>query len=332
LVWFLGRVPVAQQMMAYLPEDTNLASGVNVGHLQKYPEFYKTISQASGEKTFWKLDEVLNKATGAEIDYAVYGTGPSGFAWVIRTKKEFDPSKLEKLSGAKSYSADGVTYYTATDTTGAFGGLKVFAPTNRIAVFAQASIPDGKFREMLKGNTGNPDKTLLGRTKPLAKRISRGTWWILSDVRVAAPQRDPNAGSMEQDQAELRRVLAEESSKGTAWGFKASAGSKGVRFEVDLLCKDSTTASELAKKWKESELAKGDEGTPPKWWKSGVAQRVGDQKVQTELLASIGFANSGEIFVVRSEVETKTMMNTVGSMISNISAVDVTGLASAPRP
>src|SRR5206468_1879477 len=72
LIWYVNRVPVASQMMAYLPEDANLASGVNITHLQKYPEFYKNIQTATVDKTFWKLDEALNKATGAEIDYAVY--------------------------------------------------------------------------------------------------------------------------------------------------------------------------------------------------------------------------------------------------------------------
>src|SRR5581483_8843998 len=145
LYWYINRVPVSFQMMAYLPEDTNLASGVNVGHLQKYAEFYKAIQSASTDKTFWKLDEALNKATGAEIDYAVYGSGPSGFVWVIRSKKEFDPAGLAKLPGAQSYAADGVTYYTASDIGGVFGSLKAFAPTNRIAVFAQGRIPDPVF-------------------------------------------------------------------------------------------------------------------------------------------------------------------------------------------
>src|SRR5262249_23187005 len=130
LVWYMNRVPVPYQMMAYLPDDANVASGVNVGHLQKYPEFYKNITTATNDKTFWKLDEALNKATGAEIDYAVYGAvqSPSGLSeitWVIRTKKEFDREAISKLPGAKQYSAEGVNYYTANDAGGFSGQMKV---------------------------------------------------------------------------------------------------------------------------------------------------------------------------------------------------------------
>lgn len=328
LVWYMGRVPVANQMLAYLPEDAKLASGVNVGHLQKYPEFYKSINAASASKTFWALDEALNKATGAEMDYAVYGKSPAGVTWVIRSKKEFDQGALSKLPGAKQYSADGVNYYTASDI-GGMGGVKVFAPTNRLAVFAQGSIPDGQFRNMLKGNAGS-DKTLLGRTKPLAARITRGSWWVLSDVRVTAAPRDPNAVGQDQDANDLSRLLAEESGKGQGWGFKASAGSRAVRLEVVLWCKESTAASDLAKKWKESELAKGDEGTPPRWWK-GLAQKTGDQKVGIELLSTLGFTSSGELFVIKSEVETKTLMNSVGMLINNVSGAEP-GSTASPAP
>jgi predicted Zn finger-like uncharacterized protein len=333
LVWYFNRVPVANQMLGYLPEDVTVASGVNVGHIQKYPEFNKTIQQATGDKTFWKAGDALNKATGADLDYAVYGSGPSGFVWVLRSKKEFDPDALKKLPGARSYSADGVTYYTADDPGGFGGQVKAFAPNNRIAVFAQASIPDHHFRNMLKANTANPDKTILGRTAPLARRITRGTWWVISDTRVPAPPRDANApgAGQEAERSDLQRVLADESSKGKAWGFKASAGSKAIRFEVALWCRDSDTASELSKKWKESELAKGDEGTPPRWWKSGVGTRAGDGKVQTELLASLGFTRDGELFVVRSEVETKTLMNSVSTLITNVSGVDLATLGQAPK-
>jgi hypothetical protein len=332
LIWYVNRVPVSFQMMAYLPEDANVASGVNVGHLQKYAEFNNKIVQASGDKTFWKAGDALGKAAGFDLDYAVFGGGPSGFAWVLRSKKEFDTSGLSKLPGARPYSADGVTYYTADDIGGAFGGVKVFAPTNRIVVLAQASIPDTQFRNMLKGNTANPDKTLLGRTTTLAKRITRGTWWVLSDTRISAPPRDANTPGVGQDadRADLQRLVGDESGKGKSWGFKVSAGSRSVRFELVLWCRDSDAASELAKKWKESELAKGDEGTPPRWWK-GLATKAGDQKVGIELLSTLGFTSSGELFVVKSEVETKTLMNSVGTLINNVSGVEPASLNQAPK-
>jgi len=64
LFWYFSRVPIPFQMMAYLPEDSKLASGVNVGHIQKYAEFAKTVQQASNDKAFWKAGEVMKSATG----------------------------------------------------------------------------------------------------------------------------------------------------------------------------------------------------------------------------------------------------------------------------
>lgn len=331
LFWYFSRVPIPFQMMAYLPEDSKLASGVNVGHIQKYAEFAKTVQQASNDKVFWKAGDVMKTATGAEMDYAVYGSTPSstGFVWIIRSKKEFNPADLSKLPGAKSYSADGQTYYTADDF-GGFGGMKAFAPTNRIVVFASGGIPDGQFRNMLKGNTANPDKTLLGRTKPLAKRITRGTWWILSDYPITAPPESNTGGGPEQAEADLKRVIAEHTGKGSAWGFKASAGSKDIRFEAVVRCKEAETANETAKKWKESELAKGDEGTPPKWFKA-VTTKAGDQKVGIELLSTLQFTSSGDLFIVKSSVETRLYMNSVQTLVNNLSQIQPGSSSPAPK-
>ena len=198
----------------------------------------------------------------------------------------------ESVPGAKSYSADGVTYYTADDVGGAYGGLKVFAPTNRIVVFAQSGIRDDLFKKMLKGNSADPDKTILGRTGPLAKRMTRGTWWIISDTKIAAPpppaQGQGPLGGGGDNPAEMQKVFSDNASSAKAWGFKASAGSKEIRFELVLWCRDAEAAGELAKKWKESEIAKGDEGEPPRWFKTAI-QRFGDRKVGQDIMANIGF-------------------------------------------
>ena len=332
LVWYLGRKSAAAEMMAYLPEDANHAIGLNVGHLQKYPEFYKTVERTWDNTTFKRSADALAKALGQDtndmIDYMVTGFGPSGFAYVLRTKKEFDQGAISKLPGAKSYSADGVTYYTADDVGGAYGGLKVFAPTNRIVVFAQSGIRDDLVKKMLKGNSADPDKTILGRTGPLAKRMTRGTWWIISDTKIAAPpppaQGQGPLGGGGDNPAEMQKVFSDNASSAKAWGFKASAGSKEIRFELVLWCRDAEAAGELAKKWKESEIAKGDEGEPPRWFKTAI-QRFGDRKVGQDIMANIGFTSSGELFVARTAVDTKNIMAGINSVVTT-----VTGSQAAP--
>src|SRR5947209_5783241 len=42
LVWYTRRAPASVEMMYYLPEDTELATGFNIGHVQTYPALFDT--------------------------------------------------------------------------------------------------------------------------------------------------------------------------------------------------------------------------------------------------------------------------------------------------
>lgn len=324
LVWFFGRKPVAYEMLSYLPEDCNAAGGLNVGHVQKYPEFFKSVETSYQGLEFKKVADAVASALGAQtndlVDYVVQGLGGSGGAIVIRTKKEVDAAALAKLPGAREGAADGQKYYVVNPISGVgSGGARVFAPTNRLIVFCPGTVSDGTFRKMLTGNKDNSEKTLVGRLGPLGKRTVRGTYWgmlLLDDAtRPAAPPKDDKGGSNE---AAFQKQMAATAANAKGFGFKVSVGSRSVRFEAILWCRDADAASEQYQKFKESDLAKADDAEPPKWWKDFEQKQISNKKVGTELLANVGAKSSGELFIFYSACDTKILMEVLSSMASKL--------------
>jgi flagellar basal body-associated protein FliL len=312
LIWFFSRKPASYEMMKYLPADAEAAVGLNVGHLNKYPEFLKQVEPVYSNNGFKRAADALAKALGTEVndmlDYMVDGTGKSGSAIVLRTKQEFDQEALAKLPGAKKTG----NYYTITNIRGA--GDRVFAPTNRIVVFCTSSIPKSTFDAMLTGNEGN-EETLALRAGPLSKRVVRGTYWVFGlgqYAKFTAPPKKTDGTSG----GERLTYIADVASSAKGLGFKASVGSRSVRFEFVVWCSDSDVAGSKYEKFKGSELAKGDDALePPRYWKDFAQTGVGgDKKVTTELLSNIGAKTSGELYILYAECDTKTRMASVGNI------------------
>ncbi|MBX9580748.1 MAG: zinc-ribbon domain-containing protein, partial [Gemmataceae bacterium] len=315
LYWFFNRQPAAMEMMSYLPEDCWTASGGNIGHLQKYPEFFQRVEALYSGQPFVSVagafGDALGQKTNDYLDSVVTGStrGGGGYTVVLRTKKEFDPGVLAKLPAAREVQADGGKYYQA-NVDGQ--SVRAFAPTRRLVVFAAAGVPEGTLRTMMKANKGNEDKTLPGRAGALARRTVRGTAWVFFLLEAGdkpAVREEGAGGGLSGDNA-LRTHGAALLSAAKGVGMKASVGSRSVRAEVIFQYPDSDKAAEQYKKFKDSSLAKGDEEDPPKWWKE-LGNQVGNKKVQAELLSNVSATSSGELFIYYSQVDTKLMLEVV---------------------
>ena len=342
LVWFMGRKPAAYEMMNYLPEDTHSVTGLNVSHIQKYPEFFKACEQTYANRGFKKAADAFAKALGSEtndvLDYVLYGETLRGDTIILRTKKDFDADALSKLPGAKKQSADGKTYYTIYDIDGMSGitSPRVFAATNRIVVFCAGSIPENVFRGMLKGHEGS-DKSMNVRAGDLGKRVTRGTWWGLRlfDTnpanKPAAPVQGKTATNMPGDAAgnAVKEIAATTTSNAKGYGFKVSVGSRTMRLEVDVWLRDEEAAKSLYTKFKDDKLSKGDEEEPPKWWTAFV-NGLGDKKIGNELLTNVGAKATGEVFVLYSELDTKLMMTGLSSLVGKVVPNDQNNGANMP--
>lgn len=325
-----GRKKPTEEMMSYLPDDCDSVTGINVGHVQKYPEFYKTCETQFNGRGFKKAMDVLAAALGSDantvVDYVMQGEGKSGNdaveATVIRTKSEFDPSLLSKMPGAKEYSGQGVKYYTIDDIPELkYSGVRVFAPTNRIVVFCREDTPQAKFNSMLTGNKDHPDATPFVRAGPLIKAVTRGTAWkfVVYGRSIERPQPPVKAentgvkGGGPSDEDDLKKEIADILNSAKGMGYKASVGSRDVRGEWIVWMNNSDALSNLVKKWKEKDWVKDDEKPAPRWWKM-VAQKSGGGKTAENALKDyLKFMSSGELFIVRGQLETKVL--SVGTLV-----------------
>lgn len=326
LIWFFGRTSKSVEMMYYLPEDADAVYGLNLGHAQKYPEFYKKLAEAFKDAEFKLAGDTLAKVLGAAdtddlVDYVVSGSNVKGHsAVVIRTKTEFDGSSLSKLPGAQAKDMGGRTYYLAEAFKGS-GKVRVFAPTNRLVVYCPLGVPDAVFQKMLTGHADSKDRTIGVRAGELGKRTTRGTFWGMSLYEGAnkpppAPTPAPGVPPSDDAKVQFARTTAKTLASAKGVGFKASIGSREVRFELIVWCSDGDKASSMATEWKESDLGKGDEGEPPRWWKDqvgGLGKRIGAQ-----LLANIGFGSSGELFYARTAVETLDLKDAVSNVAGRV--------------
>lgn len=341
LVWFFTRKPASYEMMNYLPADATEAVGLNLGHMHKYAAFIKVIEPTYKEEGFQKAIELLAQPLGmdaAELpDYMVQGGGKTGSALVIRTKKAFEPDDLKKLPGARPGSIGGQTYYQISPIPNLFGGTpaRVFAPTNRLVVFCSSSIPQPAFQQMANGNKDDPDSTLPARLGQLGKRTTRGTFWAIGVLDAGnRPQPPPKQeGNMGGGGNEFQTEKSSAASSARGFGFKASLGSRAIRFEVILWFQDTDKPSELAKKYKEAVAKAQDDASadPPKWWKNFKTSVAGNEKVAGEMFQNLSFKSSGELFVISSECDTRLVMEVVTGWVPKITGKQNQGGAGMGR-
>lgn len=351
LIWFFNRKSASMEMMTYLPDDCDEVSGVNLGHMQKYPEFYKSAENTFTATGFRRAGEILSKALGQEfndtVEYVVQGAGRSGGtptgslveATVLRTKTEIDTGLLSKLPGAKDYSQDGVKYYTTHDIPElGYPGLRVFAPTNRIVVFCRGDMPEKTFRAMLNGNKDDPDRTAFKRSGALGKQVIRGTAWkfflfgrsIAKSPPPEPAQGQPGGGG---DEDQIRKEIAEILSSAQGSGYKASVGSREIRGEWVVWYKDSEAASNMLKKWRDKDWVQDEEKDPPRWWKA-LANKTGGGKTAPNVIRDgLAFKQSGETFIVRSAMDVKLLQQSIGSLVNAVNPPPITGGGGQPgRP
>ncbi len=327
LIWFFTKKSASQEMMTYLPDECNVVVGINLGHIQKYPEFYKSCQTIMGNYGFKKAGDVFAKALGSEkiddvVDYVVQGAGYANGnpdsrveTTVLRTKEEYDPAALAKIPGAKEYTLNGVKYYTIPDIADlGYSGVRVFGPTNRLVVFCNGGISDAKFKLMLTGNKDNLDNTVYVRSGPLGKQTIRGTIWRFSletesgrlNATLGAgklfppPTAGTCAGSEDEEAKRFRSEVAPIFQNMKGIGVKASVGSREVRGEMFVWYGSSDAASSMLKTWKEKEWIKDDEKEAPKWFKT-LSDKSGAGKTALNVVRDgLAFRSSGELFSVRS--------------------------------
>ena len=220
LIWYFSRTSKAVEMFYYVPEDAQAAWGINLGHAQKYPEFYKSLAGLQNGTDFKLAGDAVSKAAGSTMDDTVDYVAKAesfknGSAIVFHTKAEFDGAVLAKIPGAEKRTLDGKTYYVVPNLLPGNQAGRVFSPTNRLFVVCSADTAktsEAVFKKMLNGHADTKEKTLGVRMGDLGKRITRGTFWqmIVFDTEMkmesALPSNAPLAGSAPARRTRPRRT------------------------------------------------------------------------------------------------------------------------------
>jgi|GEM_PF-1111455 len=325
LIWYFTRTSKAVEMLYYAPEDAQSAMGMNLGHAQKYPAFYKSVKQMLDGHDFKIIGDAIAKAAGTDMDTLVEHfvkamSKRNGWSIIYRTKEPFDDSSLSKLPSAEKKTLDGKTYYSVPNLLPGQTGL-VFAPTNRLIVVCPGSMESQPaFRKIINGHADNRTNTLGVRMGALGQRTTRGTFWRMivfdNELKVEAPPKQENAKS-DDSKSQLAQTIFDTLNGSQGFGLKASVGSREIRFELVVWYKDSTKASEVSKKWKESDLGKGDEGNPPRWFKEETGA-LGDKKIGAQFLSNIGFGSSGDLYFAKTYVETTDLQQSAAQVLSKV--------------
>jgi hypothetical protein len=320
-------------MITYLPDDCDTVAGINVGHLQKYPEFYKQCQSMFASKGFKHAGDIFAQAIGNQsmddvVDYVVQGTGYAGGsagaarldATIMKTKEEYDPEDLSRIPGAKEYVLNGHKYYTIPDIPAlGYAGLRVFGPTNRLVVFCAGTIPQPKFEAMLEGNKDNVENTTYTRAGSLARQTIRGTAWRFHIEGRASPgfsNADIFPGGVNSDDGkEFAQDWGPLTQGMKGIGIKGSVGSRDVRGEVIIQYADSDTASKNYTLWREKDWILDSEKEAPRWFKS-LAGRISVGKKSVNIVRDgLSFRSSGDLFMVRSEIETNELMQSLQGFV-----------------
>ncbi|MBP3959055.1 hypothetical protein J8F10_27745 [Gemmata sp. G18] len=326
LVWFVARTPKSVEMMYYLPEDCDTAEGLNLGHAQKYPELYKSISGTFQNTEFKAAIDAFARVLGtsdgdALVEYVVFGSSnKSGSATVVRTRMDIDGTALGKLPGAQQKTLGSGTYYLVDGFKGG-AKVRVFSPTSRLIAYCSTDVPEGVFQKMLGGHADSKEKTVGVRAGELGKRVTKGTFWSMTlyqgeNKPPAASAGGAQGGNNDDGNAQFARLVADTLAGSKGWGWKASIGSREIRFEITVWYNEGDKASNTSKKFKESDLGKGDEGTPPKWWKEKI-DSLG-KKIGAQMLSNVGCGSSGDLFFAKSAVDTVDLKDAVSSVAGKV--------------
>ncbi len=330
LTWFFLRTPKAIEMFYYVPDNAQLATGINIGHAQVSGKLTRPSGRARKEPSSEQIGDAIAKGDDTDfdslIDYVVKGEHIEGttidcWSIVYHTKYPFDQASLANITGAqqkKLSNTDDRVYYLATI---AGRRLRLFSPKPRLIVAYPDGVKEDVFRKIYDGNADNRQGTLGVRMGRLGKRVVKGTFWQMGvyDEKFKPPVVEkPKDGALVDDETGFRVTLSEALRGSKGYGVKASLASSEVQFEMVVWHPDSDPASAYAAKMKESELAIRAMKAPRRGWFTSKTQGLGDKKVGIQVLSSISFGSSGDLFYVKAACDAKDAKQNIGSMVHKV--------------
>jgi hypothetical protein len=299
MVWMLNRAGKVEEMLSHVPGECNLARGINLSQLSRYPGYADQVGRHHTIEVK-NLYDPIAKAAGhnpdAFLDYMIVarqrGSGGSAVMYVFRTQNSFSPATIAKnLPGASEFAVNGQTCYRT-------GRAVVYMPTSRIIVV----VPAGRGQEdLVRGSTaakGNKSASFAAALDDTARLAVRGSIWLV--VRATGGLKGypgSNTQPLENDFGKLHK----QASTAQTFAVWTSPGGTGVRLGAAIECSSSKEARDLVKYMQDGPMGKADESEPPASLRSGFSM-ISDKKSFGEFMQYLEYKTKGNSAYMVSKV------------------------------
>jgi len=232
------------EMVSYLPADSTVVGGAEIGELHKNEKFKGLVDKMSsqaGDKSLKDLDTEL-KPTGlttADFSRVVFGGSPTGSepTVVVRTTKAFEKAKLAEVLDCKKEMKKGDKVYYSNSS-----GKVVYFPSDTMFVLTN----DKHFETLSSKESG---KVLIPEElQEAAKKMSKGQVWVSISRKVL-----PTDYASKIDAAKAIRIpylppeLIDAVKDMKTAGLWAKADGEQVTFGLAMICNKSETAEAAEK-------------------------------------------------------------------------------------
>lgn len=301
--FLFGRVNKVEEMMMHVPGDFNLARGMNVSLISKYPGYMPELDPQFNREIRDVAAELAAAAGGENamdfVDYAVQAKkkqgGLAGEVIVIRTRTSIDSKAVLAKLGAEQ-TADGTTFVRATGR-GLMANAIVYSPNNRLLIVVPAiGQQDAVFRASAGGPKA-PDNTFGGKYGDAGKKITSGHIWMLVNASGDLQNYVSSMGEgLKKDFPALGGQMVKSKYFGTWLTFGTS-----VKVGAAIDCESKETASSIAAALRDGPLGKGDDSETPNETKR-VIGFSGQKEFKEHLLANIKYTYTGACAFLESRL------------------------------
>jgi phage FluMu protein Com len=249
LNWDKNRGSGEEDLLAYVPGDSQVIAGIDWGTIMSQPDLASGLNAFKKDESY-RLADNCCKQTGLEykdlFDHAVYALKPpapnprSGVSnnlttatRITRSKVPFSQSKIRKAAdGPVRKTFQGKTYFQINETP----FTRLFTPSDRTIVVS--TVNDGQMEAIIGTEGSKP--ALPANTLTMMRGIQQDHLWAFVPMEnwKASAFMLPLMAAQGEGAAELKKIHA--------LSFRANLAGDKVKVAIAMHCTDNETASKVA--------------------------------------------------------------------------------------
>ena len=308
MTWLLGRAGGVQQMLAFVPGESNWIRGVNVSYMAKFPGYAAQVDKFKTPAVDAATAE-LAKTSGLDpvgfLDYLMIAksrtTANTGTIYLFRTQKSFEIAKIQAgLTGGTATNVGGVDGAKFNNSgPGLLSNATVLFPTTRIIIVVMPGPQSGTLANAVAACKASPDGSFLPKLNATSKTIIKGSiWLIFRNTGALQNYMDFSLAGVNLD----FKSLYDKGKVAETAGVWTTPGGSGVRVGAAFSCTDKKAAYELVRYMRDGPLGKEDESEPTNQMKSAGIQFLLDKKTFGEFMQYCKFSSVQECAFITSTV------------------------------